>query len=394
MGNRKRRKRPQGDTIKVIVIVLLAMVAMTVILIWIGNFELPERTQTDVEYTMPRSSLPSSNGESDTDNTGQDTVSAEHVFYWEHGGHLELPIKGATGWAATNIVLRAEANTSSNNVMNLTPGYAFTILDESGSWWYVRLPNGTAGWVESNRCFINFPDILPSIVYNITNASSSVFRSSGFDLPGITGLQLYSAQSYNPRLGRDEFIVPGMYSLARSLFNVQQTALSNNETIIVYEIYRPRITQRAVAAALNQLLAENEVARRAISDSSWSVGNFISQGLSNHQRGAAIDASIGNVNETEIAQSGDYSYVSVSRYTLIHAHSAMHELSPLSVRTGGNSSEAAPGIGNMQRYFTSAGFRPLSSEWWHFDHNASLSNAVSIGEFFTETIYSEPPFIN
>ena len=318
-------------------------------------------------------------------------------------GKLELPVTGATGWAATNLVLRSEARSSSERVVGLEPGDAFVIFGEEGDWWYVILPNEVSGWVEHRRCFINLPDVLPSIIYNISNAESSVFRSSGFDLPGITHNNLYLAYSYNERLERGEFIVPGAYTMAQALYAVQQLALGNGETLIIYEAFRPMDTQRRVAAALNKLMDRNDpeyndFVYRAITDSQWSVSNFISQGRSNHQLGAAIDTSIGIVEERELVKTGDYVYHRVKYYTRIDEPSPMHELSPRSVLPPRSSPEASgfsESIWKMKSYFEVMGFSALASEWWHFNHTASISSGSSIGingNFFTPVIYSIPPF--
>ena len=37
---------------------------------------------------------------------------------------------------------------------------------------------------------INLPDIIPSIIYDDTNSYSSLFKSSGIDIPNVTGKKL------------------------------------------------------------------------------------------------------------------------------------------------------------------------------------------------------------
>ena len=78
----------------------------------------------------------------------------------------------------------------------------------------------------------------------------------------------------------------------------------------------------------------------------------------------------------------------------------MHELSPLAVLPGRDSPAASDiydGIWRMRSYFEQMGFRPIPSEWWHFNHSASVSSGSSAGitgNFFTPSIYSIPPFID
>ncbi|MCL1843698.1 MAG: hypothetical protein FWF79_07785 [Defluviitaleaceae bacterium] len=411
--NKSSGKKSGSDALKVVVITLLVMTIVTVLLIFIGNFELPDLG--DNQATGPDRFPEDTHvfaGEEAGLPGGFDVPLLDTVFYWEAGGNLELPVIGATGWAAANLVLRQDALADAAQVTDLSPGAAFTILDAEPGWWYVQLPDGTSGWADYRRCFINLPDVLPSIIYNITNASASIFRSSGFFLPDVTGHQLYSARAFNYRLGREEYIVPGKYITAQALFLVQQAALRNDETIIIYEVFRPHSTQQVVVNGMRELLATNAYANSAIVDSPWSVGNFISQNVSNHQRGAAIDAALGSVNEIEIVQIGDYSVFRITAHSRLPAGAPMHELSPTAaivnnprriepsqILAGGIhfSYSVTPAVYRMQRYFAAAGFRPLSSEWWHFDHTAGINLASQmgiVGRFYTETIYSVPPLRN
>ena len=194
------------------------------------------------------------------------------INYSEQGGILELPVSGATGWAASTMPLRSEPNRSADVVLNLAPGQGFTILAEYGDWWNVRLggigglskANSVSGWVLHRGCFINLPDVIPSVVFDITNAYSSVKRSGGYEIPNITGYALYEARAFNHRLGRYEFIVPVLYSTSLRIFQAQQSALADGNTIIIYEAFRPRITQQSVVNNLQLLMDSNAVVRRAI----------------------------------------------------------------------------------------------------------------------------------
>ncbi|MCL2388351.1 MAG: hypothetical protein FWC89_12525, partial [Defluviitaleaceae bacterium] len=103
----------------------------------------------------------------------------------------------------------------------LSPGQVFVILDVHEDFWYIRLPNNNTGWVLHSGCFINLPDVIPSMVFRNTNATASVKRSSWYDIPNVSGYQLYEAWAFNDRLGRYEFIIPVLYQTAHALFVVQ-----------------------------------------------------------------------------------------------------------------------------------------------------------------------------
>jgi len=405
------RRKFIWDTIKKIALPFLLLASLIVLIIWVDTYEFPDIGRSLIFGSTEGTTPVTHPEEEDPDEPGQ--VSEDRITHNFFDGNLELPVIGASGWAAVRLTLRSDASASSENILTLDAGDVFTILDEIEGWWMVRLPDRTVGWVDTRMCFINLPDVLPSIVYDIQNSYSSQFRSSGYLLPGITLHRLYYANSedsdisVNTRFPEDNyrtpFIVPGMYTMAQALHVVQQMALSNNETLIIYEAFRPRETQRAVAASLNRVLDINDpefisAVYRAITDSQWSVGDFISQGRSNHQLGAAVDTSIGIVRKKEIFKTGDYSYYRITEHDKVWEPSPIHELSPRAVLPSRNSSAAEnidENIWNMRSYFERAGFRPLSSEWWHFNHSLSISTGSSVGingGFMTPDIFSEEPY--
>jgi D-alanyl-D-alanine dipeptidase len=404
------RRKPGMDGIKIMLIMAAMMAAVVMVFMYIGNLNLSQGT-ADIPENVDETPLPTQTPFVDEPIIPfvPPVIDEEMLFYPDEGGLLELPVNGATGWAAASSSLREAEGDNAALVTTLSPGQAFTILEEEGYWWRVRLPNGTMGWVDHRRCFINLPDVLPSIVYEVTNAGESVFRSSGFPLPNITGERLYSARAFNERLGRYEYIVPSMYPMAQALFNAQRIALDNSLTLVINEAFRPWVTQQDVARSMNQLLSQNQAANAAIVDSPWTVGWFIASETSGHQRGSSVDTSLANVREVEIRSTGDYSYKHVTSYRILNMGGAIHELSPTSAimdyPTGISSSQilggtvtlsrnVSPAVIRMQWFLASAGLRPLSSEWWHFDHIPSNNLALDAqinGNFFTESVYSEPP---
>jgi len=421
---RRVNKKRTSDTIKVVLLALVMMVSALIILWHVGNL-IPD---TIIERQPPRpgeegygyaDDYPIYNGEDTHDRAEPDfpTMPPSSVIltganYMDDGGLFELPIIGATGWAAAMLPVRSSASPGGDIVVIVQPGHGFTILETDGIWWYVQVDYGVSGWVDRNRCFINLPDILPSIIYQNTNASGSIMVSGGYAIPGITGEIMYVARAYNPRLGRDEYFVPGKFSLAQALFVAQQTARANNNTIIINEVFRPRSTQQAIVQGMNTLMSQNPDVRAAISTPPWGLGWFISTGISNHQRGAAVDASMARIRSFEYRQTGDFIYMHVLEFTELFMPTCMHELSPrASIVYSPRSISAAdltnpnlnlrdsvtPGVRDLQYAFGTAGFTPLASEWWHFDHPASVSTANSIGingAFYVDTVVqSRPPVL-
>ena len=287
-------------------------------------------------------------------------------------------------------------------LMVLEPGTAFTILKEEGDWWQVRC-RGETGWVDHRICFINLPDVVPSILYDATNSYDSLYRSAGKALSGVTGESLYPGMTYNPRLGRSEFMMPVLYAMAYRICEAQQAALSEGNSLVIYEAYRPYAAQRAVVKALTALIRSDPEVDAAVNRGPWGPGNFIAMGYSNHQRGFAMDVSLAKVWSTREEQVGDYTVLQVVDYDLYEMPTPMHELSADAVTftrpTGAwRTAEPAPGMNDpafaLQRYCTDAGMTPLSSEWWHFNDYAARDLAggrLSVGDFHIGSCVSTAP---
>ncbi len=322
-----------------------------------------------------------------------------------YSGELELPVNGASGYAAVSLYLREEPDASASAAAVLEAGAGFTILEESGEWWRVRAGE-TEGWVEHADCLINLPDVIPSIVYNVTNSYSSLFRSSGRELPGVTGQMLYESRSYNERLGREEFTVAVQYRMAKKICAAQQSALADGYTLILYEGFRPYSVQLQVSDSLSALMEEVPEVRAGVETEQWSINWFIATGVSNHQQGYAIDVSLGRVGELTENVCGNYLYDTVSSYEELAMPTAMHELSiaaasmarPVASKSPTEWRKAAPAASMneaafaLQDYCVSAGLTPLASEWWHFNDLDCLSAVDDswTGDFVLSGNYSVP----
>lgn len=166
---------------------------------------------------------------------------------------FELDIKNSAGWAAVSLPIRVYPSGTSNIVMNISAGQPFLILGESGNYFEIEY-QGKTGYIDSNYCMINLPDVIPSIKYSISNASSSIYRSSGKDIEDITGKQLYDAgKVMNNKIGREEYIVPSLYSTAKMIFAAQELALKDGYSLMIYDSYRPRGVSTLIAQKLSKL---------------------------------------------------------------------------------------------------------------------------------------------
>jgi D-alanyl-D-alanine dipeptidase len=323
-----------------------------------------------------------------------ETAGEGHSVIYIAADDLELPVVGATGYAPVRLNVTVVRNRVAESVGELEAGTAFLITSERDDWWEVYA-DGVSGWVRSDYCLINLPDVIPSIVYNNSNASRSLFVSSGRSIPGVTGEKLYDAYSYNERLERDEYIMPVMYAMAKKIHKAQRSALAEGNTLVLYEAFRPYSVQRQVNNALNALAGEDSIVNAGINTGSWSLTWFISSGTSIHQEGCAIDVSLATVMMAQEVHLGEYVYSRPSYYYEFTMPSPIHELSarsatlaypvasdkiaglkPMPYSEGMKNSEGAK---KLQKYCMDAGLSTLASEWWHFNDMETRRNLPERG---------------
>ena len=320
---------------------------------------------------------------------------------------LKLPVVGASGYAPIEILVYGSARVSVNVLGMLQAGQGFTILAEDDEWWLID-SYGLQGWVRNSICFINLPDIIPSIVYNITNTYSSMFKSSFIEIPYITGRALYRGRDFNSRYGREEFIAPVIYGMAPKIFNAQQAALAEGNTLVLYEAFRPADAHNELHYHFSNLVDVNPTVLNGITSENFNIRWFLAESPYNHQRGTAVDLSLARIDDWEVRTSGNYVYLHILEYTEYPMQTPMHELSVAAAimsssiysrsSTGWHGAEISPRASHgtllLFRYCTEAGLTPLSSEWWHYNDIENTALAIDLditGEFHIESTYSRAP---
>ena len=317
---------------------------------------------------------------------------------------FELPVRGATGYASVATAVR----TADGGSVQIRAGDPFLVLEELDASILVRLETGEEGELSQHCCLLNLPDVIPSMAYDATNGYSSMFRSCGEPLDGITGEALYAGKTWNARLSRDEFMMPVLYPMAKKLAAVQRSALEQGNVVVLYEAFRPAETQLAVAAALKSKISEDPAVRAAVTTAPWSIGWFIATSVSNHQRGYAVDVSLARIASAEERYVDGFRFLEVTGYALYRMPTPIHELSSRAAafawpvasdsKTAWKSAAPAASMNGpalaLQDYFAQAGLTPLSSEWWHFndlDALAGIAGRAGDGKFSIERVLSVGP---
>ncbi len=419
--NRKKRRRSRVRRNRLIVLVIvLVMITIAIYTKVIGvnqNTIADETVVTEIasqkanptSFSAPKANVPNSpQKQTLAQEVAIDTTSQneheEEVLPQIYEGEFELPLQGATVYTMANTNLYNESGAEKT----INAGYGLQIIGEDDGKLIVKTEDGFVGFISSDECMLNLPDVIPSAIYMDTNSKESVFLSSGYEIPNVTGQQLYDVEQYNQRLGRNEFNMPIMFNTAKKVMAVQKAALAEGYSLCIVETYRPLDTQKKICTNLKELAAHEADVRNGIVGNGWSESWFISQGISNHQRGYAMDITLVKVLETEICTSGNYAYVNVSKYEGVQMPTQIHELSDASIALayGVKSSSATawkdvPLASSMndvairlQNYCVDAGFTPLASEWWHFndlDAKNSATGSLSNGEYFLQTNLSVIP---
>ena len=328
---------------------------------------------------------------------------------------FEKNIFGSTGWAVIDLPLKESASEGSNKVTDVSAGTPFMILGVNDSYFEIKYGN-YHGYVDNRYCMINLPDVVPSIVYNITNSYSSIYKSSGAVIDGVTGETLYGVNCnnnlcqeigtdgkvVNNKIGRSEYIAPILYSAALKIAQAQTLAVNDGYSLMIYDSYRPRSVSTYIAQKLSDLYSRDSIVKNGIDFSTgesgtqynWGQGWFLAQGLSTHNVGSAIDVTL----------------YKLSNNSEVIMPTAMHELSTAAIKyyspeapkdstgysTGMKNNEDARRLDN---YMTSVGMGTLASEWWHFQDNdgySLLSNATNLNgaDFQVTSILSDYGFSN
>lgn len=329
------------------------------------------------------------------------------VDYYEESA-FELPVTGAGGFTSVNTHLRETASEDSESLTVLAAGTPFYVVEEQGTWWRIVTESQEEGWIANQLAFINLPDVLPSAIYDNPNAYGSIFRSSDTDIPGITGEVLYEAHGMNNRLDTEEFVMPIIYSTAQKIAQAQQAALENNETLVIMETFRPSTAQVLVNQHLSELADENEEVLNGLTEEPWTMHWFINEGVSNHQRGLAVDLTLARIESLEERIIDHYIVPQVTEYRVYEMYSPIFELSTASAmlmrpiaardRVGWKEIPYQDHVNEeaqrLEAYMFEADMIPIASEWWHFndiDVLEAFEEELGEGNFHLDRVFNLPP---
>lgn len=255
----------------------------------------------------------------------------------------KLHVRGATIWPVTDVKMN---NAAGEELKTIKAGTPLKVLTYANGIFKIYYDEKT-GFVDSNVCMINLPDIMPEeMQYDITNSYYSIYKIHGDRIDGVTGEVLYPYVLVD----EEEYLVPLLFPVAVHLYEAQQTAMERGYTLKVYDAYRPYAVTKDIYALTTEFVTANpsyaELMTAPVKGVAYKQSNFLAQSVSNHNYGVAVDITIADLKTGKE----------------LEMQSPMHELSTLSVLSLNN--ENANILADIM---LSNGFRGLNSEWWHFE---------------------------
>ncbi|MBR4289901.1 MAG: D-alanyl-D-alanine carboxypeptidase family protein [Oscillospiraceae bacterium] len=250
-------------------------------------------------------------------------------------------------------------------------GSAWCVLGQEGR--YLKICyNGQDAYVDGDYCMINLTEYLGNLcAYDITNSYRSIYLVHEYGIPDVSGTIITGYE--NVRIKEGEYLVPLLFPAAQKLMKAGLAAKAQGYTLKIYDSFRPQYATDSIYwktySVLGWPIPEHTYSgkpavdtygnvqefasgsmsyRRLMTNSgSWELSAFLAPGTSRHNFGVALDLTLVDENGKELSM-----------------QTSMHDLSWYSAQqlNNGNAME-------LYRIMTGAGFRSISSEWWHYQDN-------------------------
>ncbi len=272
-------------------------------------------------------------------------------------------------------------------------GKAFCLLEEENGAFGILWGEGV-GYIDSNFCMINLPEYVGDLcLYDITNSYSSLYMVHEFGIDDVSGKRIKGYEKI--KLANGNYVVPLLYPAAKKLVVAGQSAVDQGYRLKIYDSFRPNAATLDVYDRAQKILAdpvpsqtfsgkkvddldklswkpeageslpeeETKPAWEGIMEGltyeilmtdngRWGLYNFLAQGVSNHNRGIAMDLTLVTLEGRELKM-----------------QTSMHDLSWYSEAARNNNNAYI-----LRKIMVDAGFGGLGSEWWHYQDNDARDN--------------------
>lgn len=269
----------------------------------------------------------------------------------------------ATIWPLIDLDVYADAE-KTTTLGTAPAGKAYCVLTETNGLFQVRFADRT-GYLDSNYCMINLPEFMGDLCsYDITNSYSSIFKVHDYPIAGVTETVVQGYENVEQENGH--YLVPLLYPAAKKLVKAAQTAQASGYRLKIYEAYRPRQATLAVYQQAESIIQQTvpmttmTYFQLMTDNGRYNLSNFLANGISNHNRGVALDLTLETMDRVEVDM-----------------QTAIHDLSWYSEVSANNDS-----ANKLRQFMTGAGFATLKSEWWHFQDDGAKAELTQIKELY------------
>ena len=330
----------------------------------------------------------------ENDNRVKDTY-RNYIYLDKNGvaqdkiGNFDVTLYGATAWVAKYsandpyLCLNSEPHVQ-NTCNKLSPGTKVKITGNvTNGYFPVKVVStGATGYIWAESTFVNLPDLMPSMKYDINAASSSYFVSGGYNIPNVTNVKLYKfSKTYNVKIGRKEYYAPLAYPVAIYLQKALINARNQGYNFVIYDTYRPTPVEEYVYNNYMTLYNNNANVRAAINRNGYNLSWFMTSGYSKHSQGIAIDMGLTNSSGTVLAAQTKYGVLDESS-TIDHNNANANKLRSIMLSVKDSSIMTNSASGCTTYHSTNDVFYSLKSEWWHFDFRCTKYNNKQYESFY------------
>ncbi len=312
-------------------------------------------------------------------------------FLRAHAEGFSASISGATGWGTTSLTVYQEDMSPIGTIEAKEP---FRILDRYNEELLQIEYNGMTGYVDIGNVLINLPDVEPDIIYNLTNATGSIFTSTtergtaNLKL-SIFGEQLYyngdvldfydntsavdrAGKVWNEKLGKYEFIIPILFTAAERISAARNMAAADGYNFKIYDAYRTNVATHLMSSSFNSLYNQSG---GSLFLGGYDTSFFVAAALSAHNIGCAIDVTM--VRGLEEVDMPTKMHVLSGDAVLLNASGGRMAADlygkPYSYYADNFVSTMTEDAKRMCAYMIEAGLTGLGSEWWHFQDQAGYN---------------------
>ena len=264
-------------------------------------------------------------------------------------------------------------------------GSAWCVLGREGRYLKIRF-EGQDAYIDSEYCMINLPEYIGNLcIYDITNSYSSIYLVHEYGIEDVSGTVIVGYEDV--MVDEDEYLVPLLYPAAQKLIQAGHAAKAQGYTLKIYDSFRPQNATDSIYIKTRSILG-NEIPDHTYSgkpamDISWdqrkggwvtsgpitgaptyrrlmtnsgtyALSSFLAEGVSRHNYGLAMDLTMVDSTGTEVPM-----------------QTSIHDLSWYSAVSINNDNANL-----LRKIMLEAGFKGISSEWWHYqDNDAYLRNS-------------------